>query len=1404
MSTKLAELDSLFLRAAFKEKVISKEVAKECLRLQQQEAERGVRYSAGQVLIKHRKISAADFLAVQRRLDRKIFECGSCKTTYRARELENDQLHCQVCRQDVALSGGAGFTAAEILTTTNPDTLTLTLEPKRRVSQNPSQNSTQIPNQNPTQISRSNPEQQPAAPVWGAPKSSPTTLPPVLSAPKASAPRTSAPGSHVPELAARDDSDANAKTVIHSEPKPSAPPQPIPPPQAPQQAQNARYRPALDFSNESLAELDRFEVLEELGRGGMGVVFKARQKGMERLCALKVIATSAQVPSSQINRFVQEGRSAAQLHHPNIVKVYDCGREASFFYIAMEFVQGRALSDLIKAGALDLERRFEVILEVLEAVEYAHQKGVVHRDLKPQNILVEDGTGRALLIDFGLAKDFSQGMELTQPGQILGSPFYLSPEQTRGESYKVDGRSDVFALGVLLYELAAGTRPFLGRSAPEVYAKILQDDPTPPSKISKDVDGELEDIILKALQKDPAQRFQSAQNMAEALNAYCWHRFGGADTGPSSAERSRRDSQERSNTERSNTERTSHSERPSTQPGARRTVFKRPARRDSKEAITTAELESRLDSKSDQERTRTDQKRSPSALRPARRTGQSGRIRAALGGNDRARTRAIRAVNPGSSNSSGSPLVWVLLGGGLVAIALTFGLMLGRSHSNNTDPTPRVDPANNPNLPPPVTPDNPSDPTRPPLPNDPTRPPPDLNPDLNPDSNPSNTPPDAIPMGREALAQRRLTEIEDRFKSNKQADFGELARISRECAEEFDKTSTAKQLIAFSERMSKLADESVDALFKESESWIKARDFERLRHAFGALSERCQGLAARNRLLARLVLIDEQRRADGNAVLDQAEKLISQAQWKDAREILEAPAFGIAELDARQDALLAKLNAAEKTAREARKDANAELAESARKVFEGLPKLLSERNFSEVSARLDLIDPKKITEDLVETHRLFRLELTLLQELFTILGSLGEKLNGLKLNFGNIEGLIVEADKDKVVFRPSLGGGRINRPFRELEADALLKVFEVAEESRKPRGYLLVGLFLLREGRPDAAREAFQTAIKRGLEIEPAFLARARVSPDKPDPKAGSTDPGSTTGAGKDRPDAELINAKIKGEFDFIPIEGGAMLLGTNAGFVSSVPQRTVQVSFFQIMRFEVSNRLYRKFLQEMAKSPDPHKFCNKLEGPDKDHRPDHWDDPAFARFFGDALPVVFVDWYDACAFAAFYKCRLPTEAEWEKAARSTDGRTYPWNGPWDRSRCVSGNYWVDQDGDPRSLEDLLLKSFITTNRRLTEPVNGLPRGATFNGLHHMSGNVAEWCHDWFHEKTYEIDIAAARNTNPMGPKTGSERAVRGGSFIDCDERYLTAFKRFRFSPTTRQANLGFRVIKPSVPYRPE
>ena len=272
----------------------------------------------------------------------------------------------------------------------------------------------------------------------------------------------------------------------------------------------------------------RYKILAELGRGAMGVVYKAYDPKINRFVAIKTISLAASDPSEEQAsraRFFREAEAAGRLSHPRIVPIFDIAEEANTPYIVMEYVAGRSLEEVIlsKRPGLSLQTALQVIQEVAEALDYAHSQGVVHRDLKPSNILIGED-GHAKIADFGIAQ--LNVSDANRPGRTWGTPAYMSPEQIRGE--KVDGRSDLFSLGVVMYTLLTGHRPFQGSSVHTISLRIVNGKPLPATVFNVELTPELDEIISRAMAKDPAERYRTGREMVRDLQRL----GGGVDTEP--------------------------------------------------------------------------------------------------------------------------------------------------------------------------------------------------------------------------------------------------------------------------------------------------------------------------------------------------------------------------------------------------------------------------------------------------------------------------------------------------------------------------------------------------------------------------------------------------------------------------------------------------------------------------------------------------------------------------------------------------------------------------------------------------------------------------------------------------------------------------------------------------------
>jgi serine/threonine-protein kinase len=269
--------------------------------------------------------------------------------------------------------------------------------------------------------------------------------------------------------------------------------------------------------------LDDYELLEPIGRGGMGIVYKARQRSANRLVALKTMRAD-RTESEDRARFKIEAEAAARLDHPNIVPVYDVGECDSQLYFSMKLIEGQTLAKLITAGPLPAREAARIVAAIAGAVHYAHDNGILHRDLKPSNVLI-DGKGEPHVSDFGLAKRFAENgvdpaTQLTATNAILGTLSYMPPEQADGRRRNPERTGDVYSLGAILYELLTGRPPFLAASPVDLVLQIREHDPVPPRRLNPKVDRELELICLKCLQKPPELRYATAKQLADDLNAF--------------------------------------------------------------------------------------------------------------------------------------------------------------------------------------------------------------------------------------------------------------------------------------------------------------------------------------------------------------------------------------------------------------------------------------------------------------------------------------------------------------------------------------------------------------------------------------------------------------------------------------------------------------------------------------------------------------------------------------------------------------------------------------------------------------------------------------------------------------------------------------------------------------------
>jgi len=271
-----------------------------------------------------------------------------------------------------------------------------------------------------------------------------------------------------------------------------------------------------------LGELGDYELLEEVGRGGQGVVFRARQKSLNRTVALKVISLGQWASQAHLKRFRREAEAAASLDHPSIVPIYEVGERDGSCYFSMKFIEGGQLDEVVRREPMSIRRAVGLIAKLARTVHYAHEHGILHRDIKPGNILL-DGKGEPHLTDFGLARLVETESTVTRTLEVLGTPSYMAPEQAIGNNADLTSATDVYGLGAVLYQLLTRRPPFAGGTTYETIRLLLDTEPRPPRLLNPKVDRDVSTICLKCLEKDPQRRYSSALTLAEDLEHWLKH-----------------------------------------------------------------------------------------------------------------------------------------------------------------------------------------------------------------------------------------------------------------------------------------------------------------------------------------------------------------------------------------------------------------------------------------------------------------------------------------------------------------------------------------------------------------------------------------------------------------------------------------------------------------------------------------------------------------------------------------------------------------------------------------------------------------------------------------------------------------------------------------------------------------
>lgn len=262
-----------------------------------------------------------------------------------------------------------------------------------------------------------------------------------------------------------------------------------------------------------------YEILEEIAQGGMGIIYRVQKRSTGQIMALKVLREKLRQSEEAKHRFSREAKALSKLKHPNIVSIVDIGIENEVPYFTMDFIDGKPLTEFTTNQRLSVLQIIDLIIKICDGLEHAHQMGIIHRDIKPSNILL-DQNGEPHITDFGLAKCMENASMVTRSNTTLGTAYYMPPEQARGQTGLIGPRSDIYAIGVVFYELLTSKNPFQGQNTVEIYHKILTVEPTPPSSMNKEINKMLDTICMKCLKKDPFQRYQHAKDVCDALRKF--------------------------------------------------------------------------------------------------------------------------------------------------------------------------------------------------------------------------------------------------------------------------------------------------------------------------------------------------------------------------------------------------------------------------------------------------------------------------------------------------------------------------------------------------------------------------------------------------------------------------------------------------------------------------------------------------------------------------------------------------------------------------------------------------------------------------------------------------------------------------------------------------------------------
>jgi len=1005
----------------------------------------------------------------------------------------------------------------------------------------------------------------------------------------------------------------------------------------------------------------KYEIISELGRGGMGVVYKAEQSTLGRTVAIKALSADLATNDQFLARFQQEARVVARMgSHENIVQVYDVESHEGNYYIIMEYVEGRSLGDRIKAGEkIPLDDALRIVRQTARALQHAHERGIVHRDVKPDNVMLTN-TGKVKVMDFGIARVENSSVK-TQTGMSIGTPHYMSPEQIEGRR-TLDARSDVYSLAVMLYYLVVGKLPFNEDNPFTLAMKHISEPPPPPSMVNPSIDPVLEGLILKGLEKDPAHRFQSASEFEQELSAYS-HADGLGAAAPNMS------------------------------------IMDMPQ---ATKAAIAARARAMASDVNVRQAGRTLAGPTPQPQQRPPHPGATARTPA----HDEATKMAPQRARPTAAKKSGA-LGWIILFAGVAVVGGAIGFLVLAPEQTKA----LIDRLKGQAVPVVATP-TPA-PTQPPTP---TPEPTPVTFDGDPDAAVLARLVDRLDgAGYDGTALRNI----DLELKNLLATYPRSPQLR-------DLTTKLASRDGRAEAYRQTTDELIELL--------KAEDFGRARSLLSRNASTFDVEAARKRLYDRMeqaekAYIERQQKSANDALAkgDEAGLALARAAIAaGSQKFPDNPTWG--EIEARILDLELTLSA--------RADAVARQAE----VEASFQKAIETEHYADARTLLARIEQE-------HPNATFR-------------NDAKRRLND------SIRGTVNKLQREAI---QAEAGEQIDKAIEILDRALELDPSNLAllgDKSRLSKGLesQTKANLLVVEARKLAAAKDFGAATRKAneaLALDPVNVAARAMIEDirNMEATAGRVDaanePRITDSA------EQIARRKQNAPNGFVYVPGGFYRIGNDTGPSDERPSQILRVEGFYISMYEVSVSEYDEYLKSNTGGV---KTRPSLVSGTSFDRPDY--------------PVIGVSYIDARDFARYRSMRLPTEIEWEVAARTIDAYTYPTGNTWDpRKANTSDN--GSRDGFSQ-----------------VAPVRSPFKDGTENAgyregnrsTHHMTGNVAEWTDSMF------VPYSGSNASHPLFHNE-RYRVVRGGTYLKSDPGEFMASKRQPERESTRSRNdLGFRL----------